>query len=297
MNQSLITSIMLSLMSIYSGALAIRSTIVTQAPYLEMQVHSEINADFTATPNTGTVLLSVQFAATPGDPALSYHWDFSDGTTATGQAISHTFTTPGAYFVRLMVSHGQSSETVGRHVIVKSPQVNGLHTVIPGTPVVGVDGLTYVTEEEYASGPSSLRIERVTLDDAIPTPNIRDHERIISPFYEIFTPDIAGVDNPDPDPDGFFYALGFPVPEGVDERRVSVYSYVPFQTVNCVDCPIRWHRLTEGFYHPASNMYYVFLSSYPALTPETFVLVEVDSEHYNNLVLETLPWELMSEQD
>jgi PKD repeat protein len=228
---TLITTLLLSLVSPYSTGLATSSTAPSQASYQEVQVQAQgdINSDFIASPVSGTVPLTVQLAATPDDPALNYQWDFGDGTTATGQAISHTFTSPGAYFVRLTVSHGQSSETVGRHVIVKSPQVNGLHTVIPGTPVVGVDGLTYVTEEEYASGPSSLQIERVTLDDAIPTPNIRDDERIISPFYEIFTPDIAGVDNPDPDHQ--IYVLGFPLPEGVNGRKVIAYSYVPFQTV------------------------------------------------------------------
>jgi alpha-galactosidase len=36
-----------------------------------------------------------------GVPALSYHWDFGDGTSADGAAVTHTYTRQGSYKVRL----------------------------------------------------------------------------------------------------------------------------------------------------------------------------------------------------
>jgi alpha-galactosidase len=40
-------------------------------------------------------------AAESGVPALAYHWDFGDGVTADGRALTHTFTFAGTHTVRL----------------------------------------------------------------------------------------------------------------------------------------------------------------------------------------------------
>jgi PKD repeat protein len=42
-------------------------------------------------------------AAPDGVPALSYRWDFGDGTTDDGRRVSHTYTMAGEFSVRLMV--------------------------------------------------------------------------------------------------------------------------------------------------------------------------------------------------
>jgi PKD repeat protein len=36
-------------------------------------------------------------------PAVSYHWDFGDGTEANGQKVTHTYTYAGSYSVSLTV--------------------------------------------------------------------------------------------------------------------------------------------------------------------------------------------------
>jgi plastocyanin len=42
--------------------------------------------------------------AAPGFNITNYEWDFMDGSTATGQNVSHTWDTPGQYLVQLFVT-------------------------------------------------------------------------------------------------------------------------------------------------------------------------------------------------
>ncbi len=49
-----------------------------------------------------TISLSAQ-AGADGVPAVSYHWDFGDGTSADGSKTSHAYTTAGDFAVRLTV--------------------------------------------------------------------------------------------------------------------------------------------------------------------------------------------------
>jgi PKD repeat protein len=56
-------------------------------------------------PERATVGLAAQFSA-ESDPegvsALGYHWDFGDGTSFTGQTVSHTFTRSGTFAIHLI---------------------------------------------------------------------------------------------------------------------------------------------------------------------------------------------------
>jgi len=57
-------------------------------------------------PDQAKVDENVQFAATAdsrGVPALSYRWDFGDGTFDIGQRVGHAYTRPGDYTARLVV--------------------------------------------------------------------------------------------------------------------------------------------------------------------------------------------------
>jgi hypothetical protein len=68
-------------------------------------------------------------AVPDGVPALSYRWDFGDGTTEDGRRVSHTYTMAGDFSVRLTVDgiDGVSAEkrdhvAVGDMAVIPPPQ-------------------------------------------------------------------------------------------------------------------------------------------------------------------------------
>ncbi|WP_075341630.1 glycoside hydrolase family 48 protein [Tenacibaculum agarivorans] len=71
-------------------------------------------AEFTATPPTGQIPLTVTFDASassdPDGDTLTYSWDFGDGNTGTGVTVDNTFTTEGNIPVVLTVSDGNGGE-------------------------------------------------------------------------------------------------------------------------------------------------------------------------------------------
>jgi PKD repeat protein len=68
--------------------------------------------------------------ATPdGAPAISYRWDFGDGTTEDGRHVSHTYTMTGNFSIRLIAESidGISAEkkayvSVGGAAIIPPPR-------------------------------------------------------------------------------------------------------------------------------------------------------------------------------
>jgi len=83
-------------------------------------------------PDHAKVGEEVQFvsAATPdGAPAISYRWDFGDGTTEDGRRVSHAYTMAGRFSVRLIVEgiDGISAEkrvhvSVGDTAVIPPPR-------------------------------------------------------------------------------------------------------------------------------------------------------------------------------
>jgi len=72
-----------------------KSITVTAAPCVAA-------AKIKATPASGTVPFTVSFDASESQ-GQTYQWNFGDGSTATGQIQSHTYTNPGTYAVVLTV--------------------------------------------------------------------------------------------------------------------------------------------------------------------------------------------------
>ncbi|MCU1382349.1 MAG: Neogenin [Acidobacteria bacterium] len=65
-------------------------------------------------PYTGVSGAAVAFAATGSDPdgdALTYRWDFGDGTSAAGRTATHTFAQPGTFETVATVNDGRGGST------------------------------------------------------------------------------------------------------------------------------------------------------------------------------------------
>ena len=72
-------------------------------------------AEFTGTPRTGVEPLEVDFSFVDlrggSVTYTSWDWDFGDGTTGTGESVSHTYPDAGTYDVTLTVSDATTSST------------------------------------------------------------------------------------------------------------------------------------------------------------------------------------------
>src|SRR5918992_835257 len=80
---------------------------------------------------SGPAPLTVRFDDFSYDPdgdALSRHWDFGDGTGASGAGVSHTYTERGRYFPKLTVSDGASSSTLVEEIAVGVSAPPTVHT-------------------------------------------------------------------------------------------------------------------------------------------------------------------------
>ncbi len=81
-----------------------------------------------ASAGTGDDIKLQAVVAADSAPALSYHWDFGDGTTASGRVVSHSFTRAADYNVKLTVEgvDGLAAEK-GTTVAVHGAQKTAFH--------------------------------------------------------------------------------------------------------------------------------------------------------------------------
>jgi PKD repeat protein len=68
-------------------------------------------ASFTAAPASGDAPLTVNFTDQSTGTPTSWTWDLGDGTGATEQNVSHTYTSAGNYTVKLTVTNAGGSDT------------------------------------------------------------------------------------------------------------------------------------------------------------------------------------------
>jgi PKD repeat protein len=81
-----------------------------------------VTVDFSATTTTGTAPLAVSFTATASAGLTSFTWDFGDGATGLGGAVSHVYAAAGSYTVAVTASGTAGSKYVTKPDYVK---VNG----------------------------------------------------------------------------------------------------------------------------------------------------------------------------
>lgn len=78
-------------------------------------------ADFTATPQTGSAPLSVDFSGTSSGSPSSWRYDFGDGTTSSLQSPTHVYYFPGLYAVSMDAVVSGVTETATKSNYINIP--------------------------------------------------------------------------------------------------------------------------------------------------------------------------------
>ncbi len=83
--------------------------------------------------NTGTVPLTLALRALPtgGQPPITYHWDFGDGSESTAETPYHTYRVPGNFTVTLRVQEGGGTNVTVRMYVTASPPRGQIFTAPP----------------------------------------------------------------------------------------------------------------------------------------------------------------------
>ncbi|NNE34804.1 MAG: PKD domain-containing protein, partial [Rhodothermales bacterium] len=107
-------------------------------------------ANFSATPLSGNAPLLVSADASASTDAdgtiVSYAWSYGDGTTGTGQAVDHTYTSPGTYSLRLTVTDDDGAVNASTVTITvvgggnQSPSASFVATPLSGNAPLTVTG-------------------------------------------------------------------------------------------------------------------------------------------------------------
>lgn len=133
-----------------AGTYSARVTVTDTVPHtatstdVTVLVWGPLTADITASPESGTIPLSVQFSShvVGGDGAYAYVWDFGDGTTTNVANPVKTFSASGDYRVTLTVTDRASHSVTSAPVTVSAHaplSVSIAASETSGTPPLSVD--------------------------------------------------------------------------------------------------------------------------------------------------------------
>jgi len=116
-------------------------------------------AVLSASPTSGGTPLVVQFSASgsydPESDALTYAWDFGDGTTGSGVSVAHEYTAEGSYSVTLTVTDvGGMQATASQSILVTNQATGSIPTAsFTASPSSGGTPLTVAFNAAASSDP------------------------------------------------------------------------------------------------------------------------------------------------
>ena len=113
------------------------------------------SADFTVSPMSGQVPLTVQFTDQSGGNPSSWTWDFGDGGSSTLRNPSHTYTFAGTFGVRLTVQGSGGSDTEYRQELVTVTEtVQAPDAVFTASSFSGTAPLSVQFTDQSAGSPT-----------------------------------------------------------------------------------------------------------------------------------------------
>jgi PKD repeat protein len=136
-----------------SGIVLVNANQPVSFVHFNLLVPPQISSGPTATPNPALVGQTVNFsvAATGGFAALTFSWDFGDGTLGTGATTTHTYSAAGSFTVTLSVSDGVNPAVTG----TVSVTVNAPATIVGTGPDTDGDGFSDSFETAVGTDPNS----------------------------------------------------------------------------------------------------------------------------------------------
>jgi PKD repeat protein len=125
--------------------------------YLGFNVYARQFTNFTATPTSGTVPLTVSFTDTSGTSPNQWLWDFGDGMNSTEQSPTHTYTTAGIYNISLKAWNDLGSDTITRTNLVQARTTIPIVANFTAIPLSGKPPLTVQFNDTSFGGVPTLR--------------------------------------------------------------------------------------------------------------------------------------------
>src|SRR5688500_4337870 len=137
-------------------------------PGVILPTNPNLTPAFTATPENPEVMQVVSFDAsattnngTSCNTACTFAWDFGDGTTATGIAVTHQFRRVGNFAVRLTVTDARGAQAFALKTLTVDPgePPSASFTTSPSNPGVNQDIFFNATGSTPAPGRTIARYD------------------------------------------------------------------------------------------------------------------------------------------
>lgn len=118
-------------------------------------VNDQPTADFSASPTSGMVPLTVNFTdASTGNP-ISWSWDFGDGGTSTLQNPTHDYTVAGSYTVILTATNDCGEDTEEKVDFIQPGACTAPTAGFTASPLIGDAPLLVAFTDESTENPTS----------------------------------------------------------------------------------------------------------------------------------------------
>ncbi|MAQ76296.1 MAG: hypothetical protein CL613_08200 [Aquimarina sp.] len=159
----------------YDGLLYMMSYMHLAGAYKIYKPDTNINqspvAEFTATPATGSIPLTVQFDASgssdPDGDSLTYFWNFGDGNTAVGLTTTHKYTIAGSFTVTLTVTDTKgNTDTLRKEITATGPGGGNDCTFgVPlSTALPTISNSSYTNVYVFGNGPDLSNITNFVIN-------------------------------------------------------------------------------------------------------------------------------------
>ncbi|GAB6194014.1 fibronectin type III domain-containing protein [Desulfocastanea catecholica] len=108
-----------------------------------------------------TVTFDGSASTTANPPIMSYSWTFGDGSHATGQTVTHTFTEVGTYYTALTVTDkvGLTDKVETPVIVAESTESNETPTADNSTIPPEEDGTVTVSPDENVPAADGIKLE------------------------------------------------------------------------------------------------------------------------------------------